>query len=49
MADKLMYIPNNDTQITTSVDFNKWLKRLVYKLNKATNQKSEFSKSPQSS
>ena len=27
LADKLMYIPNNDTQITPSVYYNYWLKR----------------------
>ena len=35
MADKLMYIPNNDTP---SVDNNKWLKRLDTQLIEATNQ-----------
>ena len=28
VADKLIYIPNYDTQNTPSVDYNKWLKRL---------------------
>ncbi len=27
-----MYIPNNDMQITPSVDYNKWLKRLELNL-----------------
>ena len=31
---KLMYIPNVITQITPSLDFNKWLKRLDTQLNK---------------
>ena len=37
MADKLMYIPNSDTQI---VDYNKWLKRLDTPLDEPTNQRS---------
>ena len=28
MADKFMCIPNDDTQITPSVDYNLWLKSL---------------------
>ena len=36
MADKLMYIFNDDTQ--NSVDYNLWLKRLDTQLNKLTNQ-----------
>ena len=39
MADKLM-IPNDnndDTQITHSVDYNKWLKRLDTELNEPNN------------
>ena len=28
MAYKLLYIPNDDTQDTTSVNYNSWLKRL---------------------
>ena len=41
MVDKLMYIPNDDTQkITPSVDCNLWLKRLYTQLNKATNKNS---------
>ena len=28
MADKLMDIPNDDTKITPSLDYNKWLKPL---------------------
>ena len=35
MADKLMYIPNYDTQITPSVDYN-----LKTKLNEPTNHNS---------
>ena len=46
MADEFMYIPNDDTQITPSVDNNKWLKRLDTQLNEPT--KSKFTKSPQS-
>ncbi len=38
MADILMYIPNDDTQITPPVDYNKWLKRLDIQLNETTNQ-----------
>ena len=37
MANKLMYIPNDDTQITPSVDKNYWLKRFDTQLNKPTN------------
>ena len=33
MANTLMYIPNNDTQITPSVDYNQLLKRLDTQLN----------------
>ena len=33
-----MYIPNNDTQINPSVDYNQWLKRFEYQLNEPTNQ-----------
>ena len=29
MADKFMYIPNDDTQITPSVDYNSSLNRLA--------------------
>ena len=28
MSDKLMYMPNDDTQNYPSVDYNYWLKRL---------------------
>ena len=38
MADKLMYIPNDDTQITPFVNYNKLFKRLDTKLNEPTNQ-----------
>ena len=37
MADKLMYIPNDDKQITP-LDYNQGLKRLVTQLNESTNQ-----------
>ena len=40
MADKLMYFPNDNTQITPSVDLNQLLKRLNTQLNKPTNQNS---------
>ena len=40
MADKLLYIPIDDTKITPSVDHNKWLKRLDTQLNEPTNQNS---------
>ena len=33
MAYKLKYIPNDNTQNSSSVDFNKWLKRLDTQLN----------------
>ena len=45
MTDKFMYIPNDDTQITRSVDNNKCLIRLDTQLNEPT--KSKFTKSPQ--
>ena len=39
MADKLMNIPNDDTQkINPSVDYNWWLKRFDTQLNQSTNQ-----------
>ena len=40
MADKLMYIPNKETQNCTFVDYNYWLKRLdtITQLNEPTNQ-----------
>ena len=34
MTDKLIYIPNDDTQINPSVNYNQWLKRLDTQLNK---------------
>ena len=37
MDDKLMYNPNNDTQIIPSVVYCKWLKRLNTQLNEPTN------------
>ena len=37
MADKSMYIPNDVTKITPSVDENYWLKRLNTQLNESTN------------
>ena len=41
MADKLMYIPNVDIlYITTSVNYNYYLKRLETQLNEPTNQNS---------
>ena len=39
MTKKFMYIPNDDTQNTPSVDYNLWSKRLYTQLNKQTNQK----------
>ncbi len=38
MADKLMYISNDDTKNTPSVDLNKWLKLFDTQLNLPTNQ-----------
>ena len=35
-----MYIPNEDTQITTSVDYNKFLNYLDTQLNEPANQDS---------
>ena len=40
MADKLMYIHIDDIQITPSVDYNQWLKRLDCQLNEPTIQDS---------
>ena len=40
MGYKLTYNPNNDTQITPSVNYNQWLKRLNTQLNELTNQNS---------
>ena len=44
MADKLIYIPNDDTKIIPSVDYNWWLKLLdqpmiVPKVVEPTNKK----------
>ena len=33
-----MYILNNETQITTSLNYNKWLKRFDTLFNEPTNQ-----------
>ena len=33
MPDKLMYIPNDDTQITQTVDYNRWMNLMETKLN----------------
>ena len=33
MADKLMYIPNDNTQNYPSVDYDQWLKRWTTQLN----------------
>ena len=39
MTEKLIYIPNDNTQITpSSVYYNYWLKRLDTQLNDPTNQ-----------
>ena len=38
MDDKLMYIPNDDTQIYPNVDYNQWLKQFDTQLNESTNQ-----------
>ena len=40
MDDKLKYIPNDDIQITPSVDYDQLLKRLDIHSNKLINQKS---------
>ncbi len=41
MANKLMYIPNNDiNKINPSIDYNYWLKHLDTQLNVPTNQSS---------
>ena len=40
MADKFINIPNDVTQNTPSVDYNKWLKRLNTQFKKQTNQNS---------
>ena len=38
MADKLMYIPCDNTQIYPSVDINEWLERFVTQLDEPTIQ-----------
>ena len=38
MADKIIYIPNDDTQNYPFPELNQWLKRLNTQLNKPTNQ-----------
>ena len=38
MDDILMYIPNDDTQNTPSLDYNWWLKRLETQLNDPINR-----------
>ena len=38
MADKLIYIPNSDTQNNPLIDYNGWLKRLDTEQNKLTNK-----------
>ena len=38
MTDKLIYISNNDTQNSTSVHYNYWLKCLDTQLSESTNQ-----------
>ena len=40
MADKLMHIPNDDTQNYPSVEYNYWLKRLNTQINESANQNS---------
>ena len=42
MADKLIYMPNDDTQITPSV-YLKWLRRINIQLNETTYQNSLLS------
>ena len=44
MAVKLMCIPNENTQITPSVDYNYWFKRLNTQLNESTILKSKSPK-----
>ena len=43
MADKLMYIPHDDTENTYSVYQNGWFKRLNTQINNPTNQNSLMS------
>ena len=38
MGDILMYIPNDDTQNFSSVDYNQWLERLDTQINEPTNK-----------
>ena len=38
MADKLVYIPNDDTKITLFVHYYKWLKRFDTQHNESNNQ-----------
>ena len=38
MTDKLIHIPNVDTQITSSVNYNYWLKHLNTQFNEPTNK-----------
>ncbi len=40
MADKIMYISNDDIEISFSVVCNEWMKRLDTKLDKPTNKNS---------
>ena len=40
MADKLMYIPNDNTKITPSVSYNLRFKHVDTQFNKSTNQNS---------
>ena len=40
MADKFMYIPNDNTQSTHPLCYKEWLKYLDSKLNEQTNQNS---------
>ena len=38
MANKFMYIPNDDYKITPYVDYNQWLKSVDIELNEPNNQ-----------
>ena len=38
MADKFMFIPNDNTQITPSIDYTWWSKRLDTQLIELTNK-----------
>ena len=40
MANKLIYISNDDKKITPSLEYKYWLKRLNTQLNESTNQES---------